>query len=45
MALDDVQCPRLPAATEILPLPAMANLEHDTIAIKNTIKLLVEAGR
>ena len=42
---DDVQCPRLPSATETLPLPATANLEHDTIVIKNTIKLLVEAGR
>ena len=42
---EDVHCPRLPSATETLPLPATANLERDTAAIKSVIKQLVESGQ
>ena len=38
-------CPRLPSATEILPLPATANLEHDTALIRDTLKFLANSGR
>lgn len=41
----DVHCPRLPSATETLPLPVTANLEHDTATIQSTIKSLVDDGR
>ena len=41
---EDVYCPRLPSATEILPLPATANLEGDTAAIHSAIESLVVSG-
>jgi alpha-beta hydrolase superfamily lysophospholipase len=42
---EDTHCPRLPSATEILPLLATANLKGDTAAIHSAIKSLVDLAR
>ncbi|KAK5175280.1 uncharacterized protein LTR77_000418 [Saxophila tyrrhenica] len=40
-----VHVPRLPSATDTLPLPPTANLAHDTAEIRSTIQALVEEGQ
>ena len=42
---EDVHCPPLPSQTATLPLPPTANLEHDTLLIRQTIQPLVDQGR
>ena len=42
---EDVHCPRLPSATETLPLTATANLEGDTAAIHSAIESFADLGR
>ncbi|KAK3056941.1 hypothetical protein LTR09_001979 [Extremus antarcticus] len=40
----DVYCPHLPSSTTTLPLPATANLAHDTAEIRSVIQSLVDSG-
>lgn len=40
-----VQCPRLPSASESLPLPPNANLAGDTATVRSVVKTLVDEGQ
>ena len=43
--LEDVHCPQLPSQTSTITAPSTANLEHDTIVLRETIQPLVDQGR